>query len=45
MLWGPLTVLQLNLAKFAAVVGVLFPKYAGYRDLVFRRSIDKERRS
>lgn len=45
VLWGPLTVLQLNLAKFAAVVVVLFPKYAGYRDLVFRRSIDKERRS
>lgn len=45
VLWGPLTVLQLNIAKFAAVIVILFPKYAGYRDLVFRRSIEKDRRN
>ena len=45
VLWGPLSVLQLNFAKLAAVAVVLFPKYAGYRDLVFRSSIEKERRS
>jgi len=45
VLWGPLTVLQLNIAKFAATVLILFPKYAGYRDLVFRTSIEKDRRS
>ncbi len=45
VLWGPLTVLQLNIAKFSAVIVILFPKYAGYRDLVFRRSLEKDRRS
>lgn len=45
VLWGPLTVLQLNIAKFAAVIVILFPKYAGYRDLVFRRSIEKDLRN
>ncbi|MDF1596251.1 MAG: GtrA family protein [Acidimicrobiia bacterium] len=45
LLWGPLTVLQLNIAKFSAVIVILFPKYAGYRDLVFRRSLEKDRRS
>ena len=45
VLWGPLTVLQLNIAKFAAAILILFPKYAGYRDLVFRSSIEKDRRS
>ena len=45
VLWGPLTVLQLNIAKFAAAIFILFPKYAGYRDLVFRSSIEKDRRS
>lgn len=45
VLWGPLTVLQLNIAKFAAVILILFPKYAGYRDLVFRRSIEKDLRN
>jgi putative flippase GtrA len=45
LLWGPLSVLQLNIAKFTAIIVILFPKYAGYRDLVFRRSLEKERRS
>ena len=45
VLWGPLSVLQLNIAKFAAVIVILFPKYAGYRDLVFRRSIENDRLS
>jgi putative flippase GtrA len=45
VLWGPVSVLQLNIAKFAAVIVILFPKYAGYRDLVFRRSIENDRLS
>lgn len=45
LLWGPLTVLEINIAKVAAIVVILFPKFASYRDLVFRRSLEKERRS
>ena len=40
---GPLDALTFNLAKISAVVVVLLPKFASYRDLVFRRSIDHER--
>lgn len=45
VLWGPLTVMGQNIAKVAAVGVVLFPKFAGYRDVVFRRSLEKDRRS
>jgi putative flippase GtrA len=37
--WGPLTILGENLAKVAAVVIVLIPKFAGYRDIVFRKAL------
>ena len=38
-LWfGPLDTLLLNLANLAAVGIVLIPKFASYRDLVFRKS-------
>ncbi|NNC74416.1 MAG: GtrA family protein [Acidimicrobiia bacterium] len=40
---GPLNGLTFNLAKISAVVVVLLPKFAGYRDLVFRRSIDHQK--
>ena len=37
--------LILNGAKVVATVFVLFPKFAGYRDVVFRRSVAKVDRS
>lgn len=39
-LWGPLTRLGQNLAYLAAAVVIIVPKFAGYRDIVFRRAID-----
>jgi putative flippase GtrA len=39
-LFGPLTQLGENVAKLAAVVIILLPKFAGYRDVVFRKAID-----
>ena len=40
---GPLDEVTFNLAKLSSVVVVLLPKFASYRDLVFRRSIAHER--
>lgn len=40
-LYGPLTLLGENLAKVAAVIIVLIPKFAGYRDIVFRKALRK----
>jgi putative flippase GtrA len=37
--FGPLDQLTLNLAKLASTVIILVPKFAGYRDLVFRRAL------
>lgn len=39
VLFGPLSRLGENVAKFAAVVIILIPKFAGYRDIVFRHAI------
>ena len=39
-LWGPLTRLGQNIAYLAAGVAIIVPKFAGYRDVVFRKSID-----
>ncbi|MDH3193526.1 MAG: GtrA family protein [Acidimicrobiia bacterium] len=44
-LWFGDNLVVFNGAKVAATVIVLFPKFAGYRDLVFRRSLSKEIRS
>lgn len=44
-LWFGDNLLAFNGAKIAATVIVLFPKFAGYRDLVFRRSLTNEVRS
>jgi putative flippase GtrA len=44
-LYGPLSILGENVAKVAAVVIVLIPKFAGYRDIVFRRALDDARAS
>ena len=37
--WGPLDALGENVANLVAGFVILLPKLAGYRDLVFRRSI------
>ncbi len=39
VLFGPLSLLGENLAKVAAVLIILVPKFAGYRDIVFRHAI------
>ena len=39
MAFGPLDRIGENVAKVAAVVVVLLPKFAGYRDIVFRRAL------
>lgn len=43
--WGPLDPLEANLTKVAAAVVILVPKFAGYRDVVFRRSLANARRN
>jgi putative flippase GtrA len=43
-LFGPLSLLGENVAKFAAVVVILLPKFAGYRDIVFRKALTAEGR-
>ncbi len=40
--FGPLDIVGENVAKVAAVVVVLVPKFAGYRDIVFRRALRGE---
>lgn len=43
-LFGPLSLLGENFAKFAAVVVILIPKFAGYRDIVFRKALSADGR-
>lgn len=43
-LFGPLDRVGENIAKFAAVVIILLPKFAGYRDIVFRQAIREHKR-
>ncbi len=42
LLFGPLNLIGENIAKVAAVGVVLIPKFAGYRDVVFRRAIREQ---
>lgn len=42
-LFGPLTPLGENLAKVAAALVILFPKFAALRDVVFRRALAEHR--
>ena len=44
-MWFGDNLVAFNGAKVAATVLVLFPKFAGYRDLVFRRSLSNDARS
>jgi putative flippase GtrA len=39
--FGPLNQAGENAAKLAAVVVILLPKFAGYRDIVFRSALDQ----
>ncbi len=39
-LWGPLSRFGQNVAYLAAAAAIVVPKFAGYRDIVFRRAID-----
>ncbi len=41
-LWGPLTRMQQNFFYLAASGLIIIPKFAGYRDIVFRKAIDAE---
>ena len=42
--FGPLDRIGENVAKFAAVVIILIPKFAGYRDIVFRKALKEDGR-
>jgi len=39
-LWGPLSDSALRVAYIGAAVLIILPKFAGYRDVVFRRALD-----
>lgn len=39
-LWGPLTRTQQNVFYLGASGMIIIPKFAGYRDIVFRRALD-----
>ncbi len=39
-LWGPLTRTEQNLFYLLASALIIIPKFAGYRDIVFRKAID-----
>ena len=41
-LWGPLSDNALRLAYIGAAVLIILPKFAGYRDVVFRRALDSQ---
>lgn len=43
--WGPLGALEINFAKVVATGIILLPKFATYRDVVFRRSLQSLPRS
>ena len=44
-LWGPLTRLEQNFFYLLAAALIIVPKFAGYRDIVFRRAIDAQESS
>ncbi len=41
-LWGPLSRMQQNFFYLLASGLIILPKFAGYRDIVFRKAIDKQ---
>jgi putative flippase GtrA len=44
-IFGTSTALQLNLASLVATAIILIPKFASYRDLVFKKALGKTRES
>jgi hypothetical protein len=44
VLWGPLSRLGGNVAYISAALVIIIPKFAGYRDIVFRKAIDEQAR-
>ena len=42
-LMGPLTRLEVNLASIVATGIIVFPKFAAYRDVVFKKSLNDSR--
>lgn len=42
-LWGPLSRMGANVAYAAAAVLIIVPKFAGYRDIVFRKALDERK--
>ena len=40
--WGPLTRLEQNFFYLLAAALIIVPKFAGYRDIVFRKAIDRK---
>ncbi|MEX1280195.1 MAG: GtrA family protein [Acidimicrobiia bacterium] len=40
---GPLDALELNLAKLVATALILLPKFAAFRDIVFKRALAEQR--
>ena len=43
MIYGASTALQINLASLAAAAVILIPKFASYRDLVFKKALNETR--
>lgn len=43
-IWGELSLLQENLANVVATAFILLPKFASYRDVVFRSALQREGR-
>ncbi|MGA9595898.1 MAG: GtrA family protein [Acidimicrobiia bacterium] len=41
-IWGPLTRIQQNFFYLLASLVIIVPKFAGYRDIVFRKAIDSQ---
>lgn len=41
-IWGPLSDNQLRIAYIGAAVLIILPKFAGYRDVVFRKALDQD---
>ncbi len=44
-LWGPLGILGENLASGVAALVILLPKFASYRDIVFRKALSEHAKS
>ena len=42
-IWGPLSDNGLRIAYIGAAILIILPKFAGYRDVVFRKAIDRDR--